>query len=130
MKIHTIDDVNNLPDPNDVPERSIIIFDDILTENEHKIAEFFLRGRHRKISCFYLTQSYTKIPTKTAIRDNFNYLILLGQDVTNLRVIYKEYAYKVFKKFEEFIQKCVQCWKKKYGVLAIDAEKRRYLVPY
>ncbi len=27
-----------------------------------------------------MTQSYTKIPKKSAIRDNFNYLMLLDQD--------------------------------------------------
>ncbi len=35
LKIHTIDDVNDLSDPNDVPEESITISDYILTENQH-----------------------------------------------------------------------------------------------
>ncbi len=43
-KVHIIDVVENLPDPNEVPVRSIIIFDDILTENQQKIAEFSLQN--------------------------------------------------------------------------------------
>ncbi len=88
--INIIDVVDNLPDPNEVPVGSIIIFDDILPENQQKMAEFSLGGRINEITCFYFTQSYTKTPKKSAIRNNFNYLMLLDQDVTNLREIYKE----------------------------------------
>ncbi len=85
-KICIIDVIENLPDPNEVTVRSIIIFDDILTENQQKIAEFSLRGRINEIIFFYLTQSYTKIPKRSAIRDNFNYLELLDQDVTERNI--------------------------------------------
>lgn len=65
---------DNLTEPEQIEENSIIIFDDVLGEDQNKIANFFLRGRHRNISCFYLSQTYTKIPKKTGIRENFNYL--------------------------------------------------------
>ena len=58
---------NTLPEPEQIEEDAVIIFDDVLTENQSKIANFFLRGRHRRISCIYLSQSYTKIPKKTGI---------------------------------------------------------------
>ncbi len=108
LKIHSIGNVTNLPDPNQVPMGSIIIFDDVLTEDTKKIAEFFLRGRHRDLSCFYLGQSYTKLSKKSAIRGNFNYLILLRMDETNLREIYKEYVHDL--KFHELKEVSHRSW--------------------
>ncbi len=72
LKIHTLDDVNKLTNPDNVKKGSIMIFDDILTEDQNKIAKFFLTERHREISYLYLNQSYTKIPKKSAIRGHFN----------------------------------------------------------
>ncbi len=126
LKIHVIEDVAELPDPNDVPEESIVIFDDVLTLDQKKIAEFYLRGRHRTLSSFYLTQSFTKIPKKFAIRNNFNYLIILKQDNVNLRQIYIEYVNDLT--FDEFRQVCMKCWKKPHGFLAIDVEKSDYYI--
>ena len=116
----TLHDVVALPEPENVAPRSIVIFDDILTENQDKIANFFLRGRHREISCFYLAQSYTKIPKKSGIRENFNYLILFRQDQVNLRQIYTEYVTDL--NFEQFRQLCDKCWREPYGFLVVDLE--------
>ena len=56
-------------------EQVCIIFDDLMTlKNQNSIVEYFIRGRKKKISCMYLTQSYYKCP-KT-IRLNCNYIIL------------------------------------------------------
>ncbi len=111
---------DTLPEPEKLENDSIIIFDDILTENQSKIANFFLRGRHKNISCFYLSQSYTKIPKKSGIRENFNYLILFQQDLINLRQIYAEYVNDLT--FENFKILCNKCWKEPYGFLVIDVE--------
>ena len=78
---------NNLPEPEEIGKGSVIIFDDMLTEKQDKIANFFLRGRHRDISCFFLSQAYNKIPKKSGIRENFNFLVLFKQDLVNLRQI-------------------------------------------
>ncbi len=123
LKIHSIRDASNLPDPNQVPVGSIIIFDDVLPEDTKKIAEFFLRGRHRDLSCFYLGQCYTKLSKKSAIRSNFNHLILLRMDETNLREIYKEYVHDL--KFHDFKELCEVCWEKPYGFLVIDVENEK-----
>ncbi len=117
--------VNKLSNPDNVKKGSIMIFDDILTEDQNKIVKFFVTERHREISCFYLSQSYTKIPKKSAIRGNFNYLILLKQDDTNLRQFFREYICDL-KKFEDFKELCMKCWKKNYGFLTIDVEKCCY----
>lgn len=123
INFHQVNSTNDLPEPEQVPCGSVIIFDDILTENQDKIANFFLRGRHRDISCFYLSQGYTKVPKKSCIRENFNYLILFRQDLVNLRQIYVEYVTDLtFEKFKHF---CNMCWSDPYGFLVIDVENER-----
>ena len=116
-------DCKNLPEPEEIVKGSLIIFDDILTETQEKIANFFLRGRHRDISCFYLSQAYTKIPKKSGIRENFNYLILFRQDLVNLRQIYTEYVTDF--SFEKFRQMCAICWKEQHGFLVIYFENKK-----
>jgi len=127
--IQVIQFVKLTPDVLIVPEQtevgSSIIFDDVLTEGQDKIANFFLRGRHRKISCFYLAQSYTKIPKKSGIRENFNYLIIFRQDNVNLRQLYNEYITGV--SFQQFKGICNQCWSVPYGFLTVDIEKSTFI---
>lgn len=110
--------------PEEVVENCKVIFDDVLTEGQDKIANYFLRGRHRNISCFYLAQSYTKISKKSGIRENFNYIILFKQDNVNLRQIYVEYVSDL--SFEEFKLLCNKCWKLPYGFIVIDVEAGNY----
>lgn len=112
--------VEELCEPEEMASDSVIVFDDILTENQDKIANFFLRGRHKNISCFYLSQSYTKIPKKSGIRENFNYLILFRQDSVNLRQLYNEYITDL--SFEKFRNLCDLCWREVYSFLVIDLE--------
>lgn len=114
--------------PEKVDEYSSVIFDDVLTEGQDKIANFFLRGRHRKISCFYLSQSYTKIPKKSGIRENFNFLIIFKQDNINLRQLYNEYITDI--SFEQFRSLSTKCWKLPYGFLTYDSEDSSYKLKF
>lgn len=101
-------DVDSIPEPEEVEEGAIIIFDHILTERQDRIANFFLRGRHRKISCVYISQSFTRLEKKNCIRSNMNYLILMpGIDGVNLRQIYVEFcaAKMTYEKFRSLVQK-------------------------
>ena len=116
--------LEKLPVPEQIDRDSVVIFDDLLVEKaQDKIAAFFMRGRHRGISCFYLSQSYTKIPKKTGIRENFNYLILFKQDLINLRQIYAEHISDI--SFEKFRDLCRKCWAEKYSFLVVDLESER-----
>jgi len=56
------------------------ISDDVASDNQNTIREYFSMGRHTNIDCFYLCQTYTKIP-KHLIRDNANFLILFKKMV-------------------------------------------------
>lgn len=112
--------IDKLPLPENIKPDSIVIFDDVLTDDQTKIANFFIRGRHRNISCFYLAQSYTKIPKKSCIRENFNYIILFRQDSVNLRQIYNEHITGI--PFDKFKKLCSKCWSQKYGFLTYDED--------
>ncbi|KAL6256683.1 hypothetical protein P5V15_012802 [Pogonomyrmex californicus] len=47
-------------------------------------------GRHSNVDCFYLCQTYARIP-KHLIRDKANLLILFKQDGTNLKHVYNDH---------------------------------------
>ena len=110
---------NELPEPEEIEPYSVIIFDDILTDPQENIATYYLRGRHYNISCFYLAQTYSKVP-KQCIRDNFNYLIIFKQDLTNLKHIFNNHITDL--PFEKFKEICNLCWNQEYGFLVIDKE--------
>lgn len=112
----------SLPVPEKLKTDSIAIFDDILAESQDNIAKFFMRGRHRNISCFYLAQSYTKIPKKSGIRENFNFLIIFKQDRINLKQIYTEHIVNGLTLLE-FTDICVSCWRQEFGFLTVDLEE-------
>jgi Poxvirus A32 protein len=112
--------LDSLPDPEEISSCSIVIFDDISTETQDKIANYFAYGRHNKISCFYLCQTYSKIP-KQLIRDNANYIILFTQDKTNLKHVFDDHICDI--EFDKFKKICSESWKQLYGFLVIDKEK-------
>lgn len=101
---------------------SVIIFDDCLSDNQSKIAGYFQHARHKNISLFYLTQSYTKIPKSSGIRENFNYLLLFKMDLVNLRQIYTEHISDL-QSFEQFKRMCTMAWSRdRFSFITIDPE--------
>lgn len=123
MRLHELSP-DSLPAPETIRRDAIIIFDDCLTENQKEIATFFMRGRHCNLSCFYLAQSYTKIPKKMGIRENFNFLILFKQDIVNLRQIHAEHITDLT--FQQFKNLCNHCWSSdSRAFLTVDLEDGR-----
>ena len=118
VKLHLYKDCELTPQ--DVEVGSLCLFDDI---NDSNIAPFFSMGRHRKLNCFYLCQTYTKIP-KQWIRDNANFIIIFQQDDLNLKHVYNNHVGNDFT-FQEFKNLCNQCWQEKYGFLVIDKERAK-----
>lgn len=100
-------------------KNSIFIFDDVICDKQNNIKLYFCMGRHKAIDCFYLTQSYTKVP-KHLIRENTNFLILFKQDSMNLRHIYDDFSLAIDMTFDEFVDMCRLCWSDKYGFMVID----------
>ncbi|KAM0735300.1 hypothetical protein ACS0PU_010448 [Formica fusca] len=77
--------------PSEALPNTILIFDDVACDKQDTIREYFAMGRHSSVDCFYLCQTYAKIP-KHLIRDNANLLILFKQDDTNLKHVYNDHV--------------------------------------
>jgi len=77
-------------------------------------------GRHSHVDCFYLCQSYARIP-KHLIRDNVYLLILFKQDGTNLKHVYNDHV-NTDTSYEDFSKLCRNCSQQKYGFLMIDKD--------
>jgi hypothetical protein len=106
--------------PCDARNNSIFIFDDIICDKQNNVSAFFSMGRHKDVDCFYLCQTYTRIP-KQLVRDNANMLVIFKQDNNNLKHIFNNHVNPDMT-FTEFENICRLCWNKKYGFLVIDKE--------
>lgn len=104
----------------DVLPNSVFIFDDVACDKQDVIREYFSMGRHSKVDCLYLCQSYARIP-KHLIRDNANFIIIFKQDNMNLRHIYNDHV-NTDMTYDNFIDFCSQCWKKNFGFAVIDKD--------
>ncbi|KAK9754552.1 Poxvirus A32 protein [Popillia japonica] len=112
---------DDILDPEEAQMNSIFIFDDVACDKQDKIRSYFSMGRHKAVDCFYLCQSYARIP-KHLIRDNANFLIIFKQDELNLKHIYDDHV-GVDMTFETFKEMCGECWNEKYGFLIIDKDR-------
>ena len=106
--------------PNEARPNSIFIFDDIACDKQDAVREYFAMGRHSNVDCFYLCQSYARIP-KHLIRDNANLLILFKQDGTNLKHVYNDHV-NTDMSYDDFCALCRDCWRRDYGFLVIDKD--------
>lgn len=106
--------------PMDAASDSIIIFDDVACENQSNMRDYFSMGRHKNIDCFYLNQTYSKVP-KQLIRDNANLIILFKQDDINLRHVYDEHV-NTDMSWLQFRDMCANIWNKPYGYLVINKD--------
>ncbi|KAK9738174.1 hypothetical protein QE152_g10040 [Popillia japonica] len=93
-------------------------------------------GRHNDIDCFYLSQTYAKVPKhlirdncfylsqtyakvpKHLIRDNANIIVLFKQDDLNLKHVYTDHV-GTDMSFEQFKDMCSLCWKEPYSFITI-----------
>ena len=106
--------------PNESLPNSIFIFDDVACDKQDTIREYFAMGRHSNVDCFYLCQTYAKIP-KHLIRDNANLLILFKQDGTNLKHVYNDHV-NTDMTYEDFCALCRNCWQREYDFAVIDKD--------
>lgn len=97
-------------EPSNAKKNSIFVFDDIICDKQNNVSAFFSMGRHKEVDCFYLCQSYTRIP-KQLIRDNANMLVIFKQDNNNLKHIFNNHVNPDMT-FTEFETICRFCWNK------------------
>lgn len=112
--------------PENAPPNSVIVFDDVACDSQERIKSFFSMGRHKGTDCFYLTQSYARIP-KHLLRDNANLIVLFKQDELNLKHVYNDHVGSDMS-FVTFKELCDRCWKKAdsnttHGFVVIDKER-------
>lgn len=95
----------------------MIIFDDVACNKQSSIRDYFSMGRHKLMDCFYLYQTYKRIPIHL-ITDNANVLVLFKQDVMNFKYVYNDHV-NTNMKFHDFKRMCSLCWKDEYEFLVI-----------
>lgn len=120
VNFHIFNDGQDIMPPNDAISNSVFIFDDVACENQVNIRNYFSMGRHNQIDCFYLSQTYSKIP-KQLIRDNANLLLIFKQDNINLKHIYDEHVNSDMS-WVEFQNLCSKIWRESFSFLVINKD--------
>lgn len=120
IKCSFFNDAKDVLDPSELNSnnKNLMIFDDLLLEKQNKCEDYYVRGRHSNVDCFYLAQNYFKLPRQT-IRENANFLCLFPQDLKNINHIYNDHVSMDMPK-DEFRALCKNCWSKPYGFVVID----------
>jgi len=113
----TFSNNSDIVPPSEAHPNSIFIFDDEACDKQDTVREYVSMGRHSHVDCFYLCQSYAKIPL---IQDNANLLILFKHGI-NLKHMYNDHVNTDIS-YEDFNELCRNCWQQKYGFLVIDNE--------
>lgn len=116
----TFQDHEDVLSPDHAKANSVFIFDDVALEKHNTIRAYFCMGRHKLVDCFYLGQSYSRIP-KHLVRDNANFLIVFKQDDLNLRHIYDDHV-NTDMRFAQFKEICSACWDGAGRFLVIDKD--------
>jgi hypothetical protein len=113
-----------VPPPEQIPPNSVVIFDDVICENQNNIRQYFTMGRHNQLDIFYLSQTYSKIP-KQLIRDNSNLILSFRMDHLNLKHLYRDHVSPDMS-FERFESICRFVWSSSpNGFLTIDKENKK-----
>lgn len=107
---YTFDSSNDVPSPGAAKRNSVMLFDDVACDSQNQMRAYFSMGRHTGVDCFYLTQSYTKVP-KHLLRDNANLLLIFKQDDLNLKHIYDDHVNSDMS-YIQFKELCTTCWSK------------------
>lgn len=107
-------------EPNLAAPNSVMIFDDVASEKQKSIRDYFCMGRHNNIDSFYLCQTYSHVP-KILIRDNSNCIILFKQDDRNMKHVFNDHV-SCDMSYQTFKEMASHCWQKRYGFLFIDKD--------
>ena len=125
VKCNFFETDSDVPDPQELHSevKNLMIFDDLLLEKQNKCADYYVRGRHSNVDCFYLGQNYFKLPRQT-IRENANFICLFPQDLKNINHIYNDHVGDDMAR-DEFRKFCKKCWKKPFGFVVKDLSSRK-----
>jgi general stress protein 26 len=132
VTFHNPEDGIEDPSHLDKSKTHIVVFDDVMNENQKVMTDYFTRGRHNNANVFYLCQSIHQLK-KHGIRQNANIFILFHQDDKTLKYFYETHI-SADMPLEEFKSICRQAWSKDYGFIVINlwqgAKYGRYNLNY
>lgn len=121
INVKYFEESDMIPDPKDIDpqKKSLIIFDDIMTDSKQcKAEDFYTRGRHNNCSSIYIAQNYHKLPRQT-IRSNSNLLILFNLPRKDLQQIHIDYISQDMD-WTEFSQFCDCVFKTPHSYIVIN----------
>lgn len=121
LGFYTFSNGEQVVEPSEAKPESIFIFDDVICQKQDVIRAYFSMGRHRNVDCFYLGQTYSRIP-KQLIRDNSNLIVVFKQDEVNLHHIFSDHVSPDVT-FTVFQDMCAKCWIDKHGFLVVDKDR-------
>jgi hypothetical protein len=102
--------------------KTLLVFDDFVTEGRKEnedIGKYFSRGRHKGVSCMYLTQDFYGVPLM--VRRNCNYFFVFGTlDEDDLSRIHRKLGNWLSRK--EFMQVYHEATADRYSFLTIDTD--------
>lgn len=109
-------------------ESTLVVFDDLVLEKDQsRIAEFFIRGRKKGISCIYISQSYFGVPK--IIRSQCNYIVLKKINSNkDLSLILSDFPLDVT--LEELKKIYITCTKGIEQFLMIDINNNKFRKNY
>ena len=69
----------DVPDPREISseKKNLMVFDELLLENQNTCESYYVRGNHSNVNCFYIARNYFKLPHQT-IRENTNFICLFS----------------------------------------------------
>ena len=123
-------DLNEFPDVDDLNGdlHNIILFDDMIMERDQKkIIEFFIRGRHKKCTVLYLSQSFFAIPRKIRINCS-HYAMFNTPSKTEAKRISSEIAPDLEQK--DFLKYMNRATDEDYCFFFIDTTQKKKLLRY
>lgn len=119
---HFFDHCDDIISVDECEPNSLIIFDDCILEKQSPIKEYFVRGRHKNISCIYLSQCISLVDLKT-IRNNLNFLCIFKQNEHYKKMIYDNFIGSDMTLID-FKTLCKRCWERDYDFLSIDLTRK------
>jgi len=125
IKCQFHESANDVVDPKELnsDKKNLMVFDDLLLEKQNKCEDYYTRGRHSNVDCFYLAQNYFRLPRQT-IRENVNFICLFPQDLKNINHIYNDHVSSDMPK-EEFRNLCKTVWNEPHSFVVIDLSSKK-----
>lgn len=136
IQVYAYSDPNLIPEPEHInpKHKNLFIFDDCYLEDrkcQTRIQNFYSRGRHSNLQCFYISQDYHHLDRQT-IRVNSNFLILFKLPKKDLSHIYDdivsfdEDCLKPNCDYPAFLEFSKRVWDTKYEFMIIDKFNESY----